>query len=233
MKKYSHFLITSILAVAAAFLLTAGNAQTISNKTVAESNFDKDLTPDSDAAVRLVVAPYGNTARYLVREQLAGFDFPNDAVGETSDVTGAVVFNADGEIIPEESGIVVNITGLTSDRERRDGFIQRRTLESETWPTVKLVPIQTRGLAFPLPASGTATFDIVGYLTVRDATEVTSWRVTAQFNEGSMTGTARTEFTFAEFGMEKPSVGSVLSVADAIRLELDFTLNVENLLAAE
>jgi hypothetical protein len=31
--------------------------------------------------------------------------------------------------------------------------------------------------------------------------------------------------------MEKPSVGSVLSVADAIRLELDFIFNIEQLAA--
>ena len=183
----------------------------------------------SDTEVRLAVVSGENTARYLVREQLAGFDFPNDAVGETGDVTGAVVFNGEGEIIPEKSRIVINITGLTSDSNRRDGDIQRRTLESETYPTGELVPFGTRGLEFPLPSSGAATFDILGHLTVRDVTEVTSWRVTAQFNDGTLTGTARTEFTFNEFGMEKPSVASVLSVADAIRLEFDFTFNIEPL----
>ncbi len=188
---------------------------------------------DSDAAVRLVMADNGNTARYLVREQLAGVDFPNDAVSETNTVTGAVVFNANGEVIQDESRIAVNITGLTSDNNRRDGYIQRQILEGETYPVVELVPIQTSGLEFVLPSSGTATFDIVGYLTVRGVTEVTSRRVTAQFLEISMTGTARTEFTFAEFGMEKPSVGTVLSVADAIRLELDFNLNVENPVSSE
>lgn len=188
---------------------------------------------DSDAAVRLVMADNGNTARYLVREQLAGVDFPNDAVSETNAVTGAVVFNANGEVIQDESRIAVNITGLTSDNNRRDGYIQRQILEGETYPVVELVPIQTSGLEFVLPSSGTATFDIVGYLTVRGVTEVTSRRVTAQFLEISMTGTARTEFTFAEFGMEKPSVGTVLSVADAIRLELDFNLNVENPVSSE
>ncbi len=152
---------------------------------------------DSDAAVRLVMADNGNTARYLVREQLAGVDFPNDAVSETNAVTGVVVFNANGEVIQDESRIAVNITGLTSDNNRRDGYIQRQILEGETYLVVELVPIQTSGLEFVLPSSGTATFDIVGYLTVRGVTEVTSRRVTAQFLEISMTGTARTEFTFS------------------------------------
>ncbi|MFU8859465.1 MAG: YceI family protein [Cyclonatronaceae bacterium] len=80
-----------------------------------------------------------------------------------------------------------------------------------------------------MPDTGTITFDIVGNLTIRDSTRPASWRVDARFGEGSLTGTARTEFTFEEFGMEKPRVRSVLSVADAIRLESDFTMVVENL----
>jgi hypothetical protein len=222
---YSFF--PSFLFLVIGFFWSAGvsNSDTDLNTSIETPEFESV----SDDSVRLVLSANGNTARYLVREQLAGFDFPNDAVGETDVVSGAVVFTADGEVNQDESSIVVDITGLTSDRDRRDGFIQRRTLESETYPTVELVPIQTRGLEFPLPSSGTATFDIVGYMTIKEVTEVTSWRVTAQFNDGNMTGTARTEFTFNEFGLEKPSVGSVLSVADAIRLELDFIFNIEHL----
>jgi polyisoprenoid-binding protein YceI len=202
---------------------------TIAASSQAAVNASTVIADSSQARIQLVIAPAGNTARYLVREQLAGFDFPNDAVGETSHISGVVVFDAGGNVIADASRIVVNITGLTSDSNRRDGFIQRNTLQSETYPEVVLVPLQTRGLVFPLPESGSGTFDIVGNLTIRDVTKPTSWRVTARFGEGNLTGTARTEFTFEEFGMEKPSVRSVLSVADAIRLEFDFTMVVENL----
>ena len=230
-KLLSPSMITSLLAISAGLLWATANTNPAKIGETTELKSAGEYQVSSETAFRLTIAPDGNTARYLVREQLAGFDFPNDAVGETHEVSGSVGFNVDGEVVAEESSIVVNITGLTSDRDRRDGFIQRRTLEGETYPTVELVPIQTRGLEFPLPENSTLTFDIVGYLTVRDVTEVTSWRVTAQFNDGSLTGTARTEFTFDEFGMEKPSVGSVLSVADAIRLELDFIMIVENLVS--
>ncbi|MEX2601433.1 MAG: YceI family protein [Balneolaceae bacterium] len=180
-------------------------------------------------SVRMVLTTENSTARFLVREQLAGFDFPNDAVGETNEISGVILFNAEGAVIPGESSVVVDITGLTSDSSRRDGYIQRNTLDTANYPTVELVPIQTRNLEFPLPDSGTGTFDIIGNLTIKEATQPTSWRVNVQYGEGTMSGTARTEFTFAEFGMEKPSVGSVLSVADAIRLEIDFTVDVEYL----
>ena len=35
----------------------------------------------TDAGTRYVVAPTGNEARYRVREQLVGFDLPNDRCG--------------------------------------------------------------------------------------------------------------------------------------------------------
>ena len=45
-----------------------------------------------------MVAPAGNEARYRVRELLAGFDLPKDAIGATKNVTGRVVIGADGKV---------------------------------------------------------------------------------------------------------------------------------------
>lgn len=224
----SHIGVSTLIAIVSFLVATSVSTVVgpVGDSAVSNLAHSADNAQDF-GGVRLVLASEGNTARFLVREQLAGFDFPNDAVGETNDVTGVVVFNADGEVVVDESNFVVDITGLESDSGRRDGYIRRNTLETETYPTVTLAPLQTRGLTFPLPESGSGTFDIVGNLTIKEVTQPTSWRVTAQFDDGVMTGTARTEFTFEEFGMEKPSVGAVLSVADAIRLEFDFTMNVE------
>jgi polyisoprenoid-binding protein YceI len=230
---FSYLTVSAAALMMAVFLWTS-DTNTLSSSADFEIGTQNTAIAEQDtaaASIRMVVAPAGNTVRYLVREQLAGFDFPNDAVGETDVISGAIVLDSDGEVIADQSGFVVNITGLKSDRDRRDNFIQRNTLESEQYPTVELAPFQTRELPFPLPTEGEATFDIIGYLTVRDVTQPTSWRVNARFGYGVMAGTARTEFTFEEFEMEKPRVGSVLSVADAIRLEYDFTLNIESLTA--
>ena len=45
------------------------------------------------ALLRFVTAAEGNEARYLVREQLAGRDLENDAVGKTTNVTGTLVLD--------------------------------------------------------------------------------------------------------------------------------------------
>src|SRR5690606_178050 len=91
-------------------------------------------------ALRLTVAPEGNEARYRVREQLLGRDFPNDAVGVTSDIAGVLALDANGALIPEESRIIVGVDALTSDQSRRDGYVRGRIMRADSFPSVEMVP---------------------------------------------------------------------------------------------
>jgi len=177
-----------------------------------------------DPARRYVVAPTDNEARYHVREQLASIAFPTDAVGKTTAVRGYLVLGPDGQVIRDSSQFVVDLTGLTSDRERRDRFIQRNTLETAQYPTAQLVPTAAPGLPNPIPESGRADFQLNGDLTIHGVTRPTTWQVSARFEGGAIIGIASTRFTFADFGMTAPRVMVVLSVADTIGLEYDFHL---------
>ena len=173
---------------------------------------------------RYVLAPEGNSARYFVREQLASINFPSDAVGVTDSLTGGITVDDKGQVVPAESKIVANISYLKSDRDMRDGFIRRRTMETDKYPTVTLVPREITGLAMPIPDSGRVTFTLLGDLTVKGVTRPTTWTVMAAMRRGAVRGTASTGFTFADFQIEKPKVMSVLSVADSIHLVYDFNL---------
>ena len=169
----------------------------------------------------------GSVARYLVREQLARLDAPNDAIGTTDKVEGTIVFAADGSIDSAQSKITVDMASLVSDSNRRDGYIRSNTLETNNYPTAELVVKSTPGLPWPLPSSGKVTFEIVGDMTIHGVTRELTWRATAQAGDGgSVTGTAKTNFTFDTFDMEKPSVFVVLSVVDNVRLEIDFEATV-------
>jgi polyisoprenoid-binding protein YceI len=174
--------------------------------------------------VRLQVAASGNEARYRVREQLAGFDLPNDAVGRSSAVTGGLVLDSAGRVVPADSRITVDISGITSDRDRRDGYVRRRILQTDSFPDVILRPTAVSGLPWPLPSSGSRAFALTGDLTVKGVTRPTTWQVTAAFQGDTVTGLAATAFTFADFGLAQPRVPVVLSVGDTIRLEYDFRL---------
>ena len=179
--------------------------------------------PRTHALVHLVVGPKYNSARYFVREQLASINFPSDAVGVTDGVSGGISVDDKGQI-GSDSKFVVDITKLKSDRSMRDGYIQHRTLQTDQYPTVTLVPKQFQGLPSPIPDTGKVTFTLLGDLTVRGVTRPTSWAVTAYLRNGEVRGTASTGFTFDDFRLDKPRVGSVLSVADSIHLVYDFDL---------
>jgi polyisoprenoid-binding protein YceI len=179
--------------------------------------------PASRAGLRFVVASTGNEVRYRVREQLAGFDLPNDAVGKSSTVTGAFAIDDAGRLISEVSRFAVDASTFVSDRDRRDNYVRGRLLEATRYPTITFAPTALPGVTLP-PSSGTYTFDLIGDLTVRGVTRPTTWGVTAKVAGDEVTGSATTKFVFADFSIEKPRVRSVLSVADTIVLEYDFRL---------
>jgi len=177
-------------------------------------------------AIRFTVAATGNAARYRVREQLMGKDLPNDAIGETTEITGMItVDSTTGSLIAGQSKFTINTGAFKSDVDRRDGYVRGRLLEAPKYPTVEFVPTGVRGLtAAAAMASGPKTFELVGDLTVKGVTRPTTWKITAQQAPGRATGSASTKFTFADFTMTPPKVPVLLSVADTIALEYDFTL---------
>ena len=173
------------------------------------------------ARLHYLVAPTGNEARYRVREQLVGVDLPNDAVGITKEITGGLVFDPSGTVVHDSSRITVTIANLKSDKDRRDMYVKRRTLETDKFPTVELVPTMVRGLTAK-PTAEPTSFELLGDLTVHGVTHPTAWRVTAHGDGDDIVGTAITAFTFKDFGLDQPKVPIVLGVQDTIKLEYDF-----------
>ena len=201
-------LLLAPLAIAAAAQLASAQAKS---------------APKSDA-VSYVVAPTGNEARYRVREQLAGFDLPRDAIGATKGVTGQITIGADGKVAKDGSKFVIQLADLKSDQSRRDNYLRRSTLETAKYPTAELVPTALEGLLLPIAAGSSQTFSVQGDLTVHGVTHPITWQVTARGEGNDVVGTASTAFTFKDFGLDQPRVPIVLSVADTIRLEYDFRL---------
>jgi polyisoprenoid-binding protein YceI len=172
--------------------------------------------------LHFTVAPDGNEARYRVREQLLHHDLPNDAVGKTTAISGAITIAPNGTIDTGASKITIDVTTLKSDQDRRDGYVQHRLLETEQYPTVTFVPTSITGIALPLPSSGPQHFDMMGELTVHGVTRPTVWHLTAENHGNDLTGSGYTQFTFADVSLQQPHVPVLLSVADTIKLEYDF-----------
>ena len=177
-------------------------------------------------ALRFQANQSRSTATFRVREQLAGINFPSDAVGCTGTVIGQLVLRPAGDFVPEASRITVDLRDLKSDSEQRDDFIKRSVMQTQRYPYATFSPTGAQGLPNPLPTNGNATFTLVGQMTAHGVTKEQTWDVTAQRSGNQLTGTATTSFKFADFGMQAPRVPMVLSVVDEIRLEvkLDATL---------
>ena len=181
-----------------------------------------------DGGVELTLVSGANEARYRVREELANLPAPIDAVGKTQQVSGAIVLDKSGKVVPAQSKITINLASLTSDESRRDGFIQRRTLETSQFPNAIFTVTEVTGLPAALPNEGDHTFMLTGDLTIKGVTKPVSWDVTASFSPQEVTGSANTSITFELFELDKPSVLIVLSLADTLNLEIDFTATRRN-----
>jgi len=214
----------------AAILAGACTSHERSSRTV-EASSGGEVAPAAFAgpapSFRLVVEPSGNEARYRVREQLVGHDLENDAVGVSHAITGEILFAEDGTVIPEGSKLTIDVTGLKSDQARRDNYVRTRLLETATYPTVVFEPTFIRGAPKTLPTSGSTAFSLLGNLTVKGVSRPAAWFVSAKFSPTMVSGTASTEFTFADFGIPQPRVPVLLSVADTIKLEYDYAFSVK------
>ena len=147
------------------------------------------------------------------------------AIGETSNVTGGIVFDADGNVVPGQSALVVDVSTLESDSGRRDNYLRGNSLQTDAYPEARLAVNEVVDLPWPLPDSGEATFMLIGDFTVRDVTREVKWEVTAQFGP-EITGQAVSVFTFDYFELSKPRLAFILSLDDEIRLEIDFVASV-------
>ena len=144
-------------------------------------------------------------------------------MGETTDVAGTIAFDANGAVIAEQSRLAVQAATLRTDSNRRDGYVRNRTLETDTYPEVVFQPTAVDNLEWPPTTNFPVAFTLTGDLTIKDRTEPVNWDVQGVFTQaGTMKGLAIVQFTFDDFGMDKPRVAVVLSVDDTIRLELAF-----------
>jgi len=179
-------------------------------------------SPAPPAATTRLDISDGSTASYRVQEQLAGVNFPSDAVGTTPSVTGTLVIMPDGSINSGQSKLTIDLRNLKSDQDMRDGYIQKRTLETDKFPLAEFVPKRVQGLPSPLPTMGQAGFQLTGDMTIHGTTSEVTWTGVATFNKDQVAGRATTNFTFATFGLTKPTLARLLSVDDKIQLEVVF-----------
>ena len=169
----------------------------------------------------------GSTVRYLVGEQLARRDLPNDAIGVTGQVEGLIVLDGSGAVDKENSEIVVMLDSLESDEPRRDNYLRTRTsIGSPEFPTAVFIPQEVSGLGWPMREGDQLGFDMAGQMTIRGVTKSMTWNIEAYMEKNIITGKAKTSIYFSDYGIPKPTLLFILSMDDEIRLEADLLMRV-------
>ena len=163
------------------------------------------------------IASDKSTAGYTVQEVLTGKG-DNTAVGTTNAVVGTILLGTSGEAIPC-SVFYVDLRTLTSDESRRDGQVQK-VLQAETDPLGTFILTRVEGQNGSLTDGAEHTIKLVGDLTVHNVTKTVTWDATIKIDGGTLTGSATTKVTFADFGMEAPVIGPVASIQEEFQLQV-------------
>ncbi len=158
-------------------------------------------------------------ARYRVREELLQVGLA-DAVGTTKAVRGEV--RLQGRRVGGE--FAVDLRELRSDQARRDNYLRQNTLQTDRFPFATFRPKEVKGLPNPLPQRGKVPIQVVGDLTLREATEEVVWEGEAEFLGQEVRVFLKTEFPFEKFRLAQPRVPILLSVENRIRLEVELLL---------
>ena len=114
----------------------------------------KITSAPSTSGIKFVLVPSKSTASYTVREQLAKFSFPTDAVGTTNSISGSITILPDGTIDSTNSKFTVDISTLKTDATMRDNFVRRAVVHTAHYPLAVFVPTPVSGRPATLPQSG-------------------------------------------------------------------------------
>jgi polyisoprenoid-binding protein YceI len=163
----------------------------------------------------------GSEAGYRVRERLANLPAESDAIGRTSDVTGSITVEANGDGARLTGGtLTVDTTTSKSDEDRRDNRLRSEGLQTDQVPTATFTV--THPVDVPAAAlDGTAgDLTLTGDLTLHGVTKSVEIPAQAQLVGNTMQVAGSLTFPLSDFEISPPNVGGfILSIAEEGTLE--------------
>jgi polyisoprenoid-binding protein YceI len=170
-----------------------------------------------DGLIRMSLTPGASEARYIMSLSFLG-QAPKPAACVTRAVTGEIVMNPDGSVVPELSRISLDQRTLKCQSPLSDSRAQN-LLQTAQHPMAEFTAKSAPGLSAPLPV-GDATFQLVGDQTVRGQTQPTTYDTTANLTADALTGKARATLKMTSFGITPPNLG-IAQVMDDMVVEID------------
>ena len=162
----------------------------------------------------------GSYVGYRVQEELANIG-AKTAVGRTPALSGSFEFS--GTVLTSAT-IEVDLSQLTSDDSRRDGAIRRQALETEAFPNASFVLTAPVDLGSAPDAGASFTAEATGDLTIHGVTQSVTVPINGQLVGDTVVVVGLIEIQFADYAIEKPTAGIVLSVNDLGEMEFQLFL---------
>jgi polyisoprenoid-binding protein YceI len=158
---------------------------------------------------------------YRVRQTVVGVDAPT-RVGRTSAVNASLMVGDDTIVA---LALDADLLQLSSGDARRDAIFAD-LLETEVFPSAQFVVTSTPS-AEDVLAAGEDGVIVDARLTLHGVTNDVELTLQGSATDGFVILVGSTEVAFADFGIDRPTVLSVLSIEDRATLELQLVLERE------
>lgn len=160
-------------------------------------------------------------ARFVIEEVLRGSDVT--VVGKTSMIAGQIEINPSNLSATRLGVVQVNVRDIATDNNMRNRAIKNFILDTNNFEFVTFTPTEIIGLPASAAVGETVNFQIVGDLTIKDVIKQVTFdaQVTAA-SETRLEGSASTSFPYRDFNLAIPDSPMVDTVADDVKLEIDF-----------
>jgi polyisoprenoid-binding protein YceI len=167
----------------------------------------------------------GSQVGYRVREKLAFLAAQSDAVGRTSQVTGAATLTKSGAIVKiATASFDAAVDTLKSDRSMRDEKIREIGLESSRYPTATFVLSEPVSLPAGANAGKLVHASVTGVFDIHGTSRKETLPVELSLSGSTLQAVGSLTFPWSEFGMTAPSVGGFVSVTGKATMEFDLRL---------
>jgi polyisoprenoid-binding protein YceI len=170
------------------------------------------------------IAP-GSVAGYRVREKLGFLPAESDAVGRTSDITGAATVAESKDIVTiSKASFVVAVNTLKSNESMRDQHIQTIGIQSATYP--KATFVLSRPVTLPASALDGQTIhtSVTGVVTIHGTAKRLSIPLQMRLSRSKIQAVGSLTFPWGLFNMSAPSVGGFVNVSSKATMEFELAL---------
>ncbi len=212
-----------VVLAAAIFIFFPRQAATANHKAAGAATVVGTPIP-TNGLTKYTLVTGQSSASYSVHEDLIfGGVGSHTAVGTSNNVSGSFYLGLRGNH-PELTtvDITVDLTTLQSDSSLRDGHVQDY-LETSQFPDAKFISTNVKGLPATYTSGQTISFQIIGNLTIRGATNQETFAVTGKVSGDTVTGRASTSIFMTDFGVTPPDLANIAIVNNNLTLTISFT----------